>query len=101
VKGSMATATSRKTEFKLPNDAKASLEQLRLDYKDFLRQRRLPFWDKKDPRQEKLFEKRCATADDVAKWAREVHNREPGGLGAARVCFRRASKQKGPTPLPA
>ena len=45
----MATATSRKTEFKLPNDAKASLEELRLDYKDFLRLRRRLLWGKKAP----------------------------------------------------
>src|SRR5512137_187406 len=38
--GSMASATSRKTELKLTNVARASLEELRLDYEDFLRQRR-------------------------------------------------------------
>jgi four helix bundle suffix protein len=44
--GSMAAATSKKTELKLTNVAKASLEELLLDYEDFLRQRRLPQWDK-------------------------------------------------------
>ncbi len=44
--GSMAAATSKKTELKLTNVAKASLEELLLDYEDFLRQRRLPLWDK-------------------------------------------------------
>ena len=44
--GSMASATSKKTELKLTNVAKASLEELLLDYEDFLRQRRLPLWDK-------------------------------------------------------
>lgn len=39
--GSMASATSKKTEMKLTNVAKASLEELRLDYRDFLRQRTL------------------------------------------------------------
>ena len=42
----MASATSKKTELKLTNVAKASLEELLLDYEDFLRQRRLPLWDK-------------------------------------------------------
>ena len=79
--GSMASATSRKTELKLTSVAKASLEELRLDYEDFLRQRRLSLWARTDPRREALFEKRCASADDVAAWAREVHDRKHGGPG--------------------
>ena len=44
--GSMASATSKKTEIKLTNVARASLEELLLDYKDFLRHKRLPIWEK-------------------------------------------------------
>jgi restriction system protein len=44
--GSMASATSKKTELKLTGVARASLEELLLDYEDFLRQRGLPIWDK-------------------------------------------------------
>ena len=44
--GSMASATSKKTELKLTNVARASLEELLLDYEDFLRQRALRLWDK-------------------------------------------------------
>ena len=47
--GSMASATSKKTELKLTNVAKASLEELLLDYEDFLRQRRLRQWHKESP----------------------------------------------------
>src|SRR5919197_644709 len=47
--GSMASATSKKMELKLTNVARASLEELRLDYEDFLRQRRLRRWDKNSP----------------------------------------------------
>jgi len=47
--GSMASATSKKTELKLTNVAKASLEELLLDYEDFLRQRGLRRWDKDSP----------------------------------------------------
>ena len=43
--GSMASATSKKTELKLTNVACASLEELRLDYEDFLRHRRYTTWD--------------------------------------------------------
>lgn len=40
--GSQASATSKKTELKLTNVARASLKELRLGYEDFLRQRGLP-----------------------------------------------------------
>ena len=35
--GSVAAATSKRTELKLTNVARASLEELRLDYEDYLR----------------------------------------------------------------
>jgi len=44
--GSMASATSKKMELKLTGVARASLEELLLDYQDFLRQRGLPTWQK-------------------------------------------------------
>ncbi len=44
--GSMASGTSKKTELKLIGVARASLEELLLDYQDFLRQRRLRLWGK-------------------------------------------------------
>lgn len=42
--GSRAAATSSQTELRLLNVARASLEELLLDYEDFLRHRRLPQW---------------------------------------------------------
>ncbi len=47
--GSMASGTSRKTELKLVSVARASLEELLLDYQDFLRQNGLPLWEKDHP----------------------------------------------------
>ncbi|MDR4509740.1 MAG: four helix bundle suffix domain-containing protein [Candidatus Brocadiaceae bacterium] len=44
--GSMASGTSKKTELKLIGVARASLEELLLDYQDFLRQKGLPLWGK-------------------------------------------------------
>ena len=44
--GSMASGTSRKMELKLVGVARASLEELLLDYEDFLRQRGLALWGK-------------------------------------------------------
>ena len=42
--GSRAAATSSQTELRLVNVARSSLEELLLDYEDFLRHRRLPQW---------------------------------------------------------
>jgi four helix bundle protein len=42
--GSRASATSSQTERRLVNVARSSLDELLLDYEDFLRQRRLPQW---------------------------------------------------------
>ncbi|SPD73549.1 conserved hypothetical protein [uncultured Desulfobacterium sp.] len=48
--GSMASGTSKKTELKLVGVARASLEELLLDFQDYLRQHNLPFWGKDHPR---------------------------------------------------
>lgn len=48
--GSMASGTSKKTELKLIGVARASLEELLLDYQDFLRQHGLTLWAKDHPR---------------------------------------------------
>lgn len=69
--GSQASGTSKKTELKLTNVARASLEELRLDYEDFLRQRSLPLWNREDPRRAELIARRPATTDAVAKWVKE------------------------------
>jgi restriction system protein len=47
--GSQASGTSKKTELKLVGVARASLEELLLDYEDFLRQRGLTLWGKDHP----------------------------------------------------
>jgi restriction system protein len=47
--GSRAAATSSQTELRLVNVARASLEELLLDYEDFLRQRHLRRWEPDDP----------------------------------------------------
>ncbi|MBU2537764.1 MAG: four helix bundle suffix domain-containing protein [Proteobacteria bacterium] len=44
--GCMASGTSKKMELKLIGVARASLEELLVDFKDFLRQHNLPLWSK-------------------------------------------------------
>jgi len=50
VEASAAAGTSSKTELKLTSVARASLEELLEDYKDYLRQHGLALWSKDDPR---------------------------------------------------
>src|SRR5277367_812850 len=46
--GSLASGTSKETEIKLTNVARASLEELLIDYNDFLRTKKLNRWAKDD-----------------------------------------------------
>ena len=88
--GSQASGTSKKMELKLTNVARASLEELRLDYEDFLRQRGLPIWPRQDPRRADLIARRPGSADAVAEWVGEIRN-GPRGLHG----------RHGPAPSPA
>ncbi|MCM1320064.1 MAG: four helix bundle suffix domain-containing protein [Muribaculaceae bacterium] len=50
VEGSCAAAVSRETEIKLTGVAKASLQELAEDYRDYLRQHSQPIWELCDER---------------------------------------------------
>jgi four helix bundle suffix protein len=52
--GSAASGTSKETEIKLVNVARASLEELLLDYEDFLRQKNIPLWGKEHPKTKQI-----------------------------------------------
>ena len=87
--GSQASATSKKTELKLTQVARASLEELKLDYEDFLRQRGLPLWERENPLRQELIDRRCVTADDVAGWVAEVGKRQ--GVVCAKTSSRKST----------
>jgi four helix bundle suffix protein len=74
--GSQASGASKKTELKLTNVARASLEELRLDFEDFLRQRALPQWVWDDPRRAELIARRPTSAEAVAEWAQDIYRPE-------------------------
>ena len=89
--GSQASGTSKKTELKLTNVARASLEELRLDYEDHLRQRGLPQWPPEHPALLRFKARRCATLADVRAWIEGERrhgqprtNTDRQGLGKAR-----------------
>ena len=59
LEGSQASGTSKETELKLMNVARASLEELLEDYRDFLRVRKQKLWDKNS--REALFVRRLGS----------------------------------------
>jgi four helix bundle suffix protein len=56
VEASMASGTSKEMEIKLTNVARASLEELKIDYEDFLRTNKLQIWQKEHPYVKRLRE---------------------------------------------
>lgn len=83
--GSQASGTSKKTELKLTNVARASLEELRLDYEDFLRQRALPQLPPDHPALQRFRAKRCASLEAVRQWVLEERKEHTDGQGLTRT----------------
>ena len=95
--GSRASATSSQTELRLVNVARASLDELLLDYEDFLRQRGLPQWAKHDPQARAVREvgKRIDRSDqsdqtdrsDHAAYAAWLAHADPAVVANALICL--------------
>ncbi len=69
--GSQASATSKKTELKLTQVARASLEELKLDYEDFLRHRGLPALAPDHPALTRFKALKPQTVKNFAQWVAE------------------------------
>ncbi len=83
--GSQASGTSRKTEIKLTNVARASLDELRLDYEDYLRQRNLQLWAPNHAALMRFRAERCATLAQFQQWVGKEIQRYPDEHGLART----------------
>ncbi len=77
--GSVISATTKKLEMNLTNVARASLDELKSDYEDFLKHRKLPIWEERDPRRYELTKLRAKDADELARWIKAVWLREQAG----------------------
>jgi restriction system protein len=75
--GSMASATSKKTELKLTGVARASLEELLLDYEDFLRQRGLTLWHKDSPEALAVRKKYLSDSSDKSDRSESLEPSDP------------------------
>ncbi len=69
--GSQASGTAKKMDLKLTNVARASLEELRLDYEDYLRQRALEEWPPDHPVLKRFKATRCARPEQMRAWVQE------------------------------
>ena len=74
---SMASATSKETEIKLTNVARASLEELLIDYEDFLRTNKLPKWEKEHKLVARLRELNKIPNGNYETFKKAIENESP------------------------
>src|SRR5437588_11010300 len=87
LEGSQASGISKETEIKLTNVARASLEELLEDYRDFLRVRSLQLWEKNSC--EALFVRRLGRTENVtyATYRAYIETRPPEVAANIVICL--------------
>jgi four helix bundle suffix protein len=91
--GSRAAATSSQTELRLVNVARASLDELLLDYEDYLRQHDLRQWAKDDPEAREVraigAQHRTDRSDpsDRSDYSRWLGSADPAVVANAIICL--------------
>jgi four helix bundle suffix protein len=85
--GSVASGTSKKIELKLVGIARASLEELLLDYQDFLRQRNLPLWEKNHPKAQKIRKLAYASNRSYMTYRTYIEGAPPEVAANALICL--------------
>ena|SRR2546425_1707 len=85
--GSQASGTSKETEIKLVNVARASLEELLVDYRDYLRQRGLRLWEKES--KEALFVRKLGAKKDASydSFKTYIESRPPEVVANILICL--------------
>lgn len=84
VEGTAASATSKETEIKLINVAKASHQELLEDYKDYLAHRGLALWRRGDARYESV-RRACSQHNDREYYMRDIDKRSDEAI--ANICI--------------
>ena len=87
LEGCMASGTSKETEIKLVNVARASLEELLEDYRDFLRTRNHPLWEKAS--REASFVRKLGSKSDVSyeSYRTYIETRPPDIVANILICL--------------
>jgi len=85
--GSKASVTSTEMELKLTNVARASLEELLLDYQDFLRVRDFPLWEKNS--KEALYVRKLGKTENESfeTYRTYMETRPPETLANIAICL--------------
>lgn len=82
--GSQASATSKKMELKLTQVARASLEELKLDFEDFLRQRGLATLEPGHPVLVRFKRQKPQTVHEFAAWVKDERRKNTDEQGRTR-----------------
>jgi four helix bundle suffix protein len=77
IEGSMASGTSKETELKLTNVARASLEELLADYQDYLRVKGLQEWNARHPYALRLRELNRQPDADYGTFRKGIEHENP------------------------
>jgi len=86
VEGCAAATTSKETEIKLINVAKASLHELLIDYEDFLRTRQLRQWEENSIELRKMREL-GRTHNDTTFYMQIIQTRPPEIIANITICL--------------
>jgi four helix bundle suffix protein len=84
---SMVSATSKELEIKLTNVARASLEELRIDYEDFLRNRKYEVWLKGHRLIERVRELNRTPDANYETFKNAIEHKEPGISANVMICL--------------
>lgn len=84
---SMASATSKETEIKLTNVARASLEELLIDYEDFLRTNKLPIWEKEHKLTVRFRELNRTPNATYQTYAKAIEHENPEICANSMICL--------------
>ena len=83
----MASATSKETEIKLTNVARASQEELLIDYQDFLRTNKLVLWEKDHRLTVRLRELNRTPNATYDTFKKAIENQDPEICANAMICL--------------
>jgi len=84
---SMASATSKETEIKLTNVARASLEELKIDYEDFLRTNKYNRWGLNHPLTQRFREINRTPNATYETYQKAIENSDPSICANSMICL--------------
>ena len=86
--GSVIAATSAKLEINLYNVARGSLEELKLDYQDYLRQNNEKIWQKNSPLYDEFIRRKIAAAVEFKSFIEWAENIQPQSVNIRKIPYK-------------